>query len=64
MSQQQYLKRIERELQHLNKQIDLKIMRGEAYFKEARDHKLMLKKIRFIQRQSFFKRMFPSFSSL
>ncbi len=48
MSQTQYLKMLERELQKLNQVIDYKIVRGENYTKEARDHKLVLKKVRYI----------------
>jgi len=44
MSQTQYLKMLEKEIQKINKKIDLKILQGEKYFKEARDHKLLLKK--------------------
>jgi hypothetical protein len=54
MSQKEYLKIIERELSRINKIIDSKILRGEEYKKEAQNHKLLLKKIRFIQRKSFF----------
>ncbi len=61
MSQKQYLKIIEKEINRVNKIIDLKILRGEEYWKEARDHKLLLRKIRFYNRQSFLKRLFPSF---
>lgn len=53
MSQTQYLKMLEREIQKINKRIDLKILQGEAYFKEARDHKLLLQKVRFHTRRSF-----------
>ncbi len=53
MSQSQYLKMLEREINKINKKIDLKILQGEAYFKEARDHKLLLRKVRYHTRQSF-----------
>lgn len=59
MSQQEYLKLIQKEIQRINKKIDLKILRGEEYSREARDHKLLLKKIRFINRQNFFRRLMP-----
>ncbi len=52
MSQTQYLKMLEREIQKVNKKIDLKILRGEAYTKEARDHKLLLQKVRYHTRRS------------
>lgn len=60
MSQKQYLKTIEKEIQRINRIIDIKILRGEEYMREARDHKLLLKKIRFYNRQSFFKKLFSS----
>lgn len=60
MSQKQYFRTIEKEIQRINRIIDLKIVRGEEYAKEARDHKLLLKKIRFHNRQSFFKKFFSS----
>ncbi|KKR79676.1 MAG: hypothetical protein UU24_C0004G0014 [Candidatus Nomurabacteria bacterium GW2011_GWA2_40_9] len=61
MSQSQYLKMLERELQKINKIIDTKIVRGQDYMREARDHKLILKKIRYHTRRSFFDRFFSNF---
>ena len=58
MSQKQYLQLIEREIQEINKKIDVKIMQGESYMKEARDHKLLLKKVRYHARRTFFSRLF------
>lgn len=58
MSQKEFLKNIEKEIQRINKKIDLKILRGEEYSKEARDHRLLLKKIRYHKRRSFFDRFF------
>jgi hypothetical protein len=67
MSQKQYLKMLEKEIQNINKKIDMKIVRGEEYWKEARDHKLLLKRMRSFQRKSLFKnitqRFFPTFAS-
>jgi len=63
MSQKQYLKIVEKEIQKINKKIDLKILNGEEYSKEARDHKLLLKKIRFQNRQNLFRRFFPKILS-
>jgi len=63
MSQKQYLKTVEKEIQRINRIIDMKILRGEEYFREARDHKLLLKKIRFYNRQNLFRRLFPFFLS-
>jgi len=56
MSQTQYLKMLEREIQRINKKIDLKILQGEAYFKEARDHKLLLQKVRYHTRRGLMNR--------
>lgn len=50
MSQIQYLKMLEKEIQKINKKIDLKILQGKDYRKEARDHKLLLKKVRYNSR--------------
>lgn len=63
MSQKQYLKSIEKEIQRINKKIDLKILRGEKYSKEARDHNLLLKKIRYINRRNFFDRLFTKLNA-
>lgn len=63
MSQKQYLKTIEKEIQRINRKIDLKILRGEEYKKEARDHKLLLKKIRYNNRKSFFDKFFTKLAS-
>ncbi|OGI93679.1 hypothetical protein A3F97_01290 [Candidatus Nomurabacteria bacterium RIFCSPLOWO2_12_FULL_41_10] len=62
MSQAQYLKMLEKEIQKINKKIDLKIIQGEKYMKEAREHKLLLKKVRYHTRRNFFSRFFPSFA--
>ncbi|MFA7285350.1 MAG: hypothetical protein WC011_00675 [Candidatus Paceibacterota bacterium] len=61
MSQNQFLKILERDLQEINKTIDMKIMKGLDYTREARDHKLILKKIKYNTRSrgSFFNRFFP-----
>lgn len=59
MSQSQYLKMLEKEIQSINKKIDMKILQGEAYFKEARDHRLVLRKIRYHNRRNFFRKFFP-----
>ncbi len=61
MSQSQYLKMLEREIQRINNKIDMKILQGETYFKEARDHKLLLKKVRFHTRKSFTQKVIHLF---
>ncbi len=60
MSQTQYLKMLEKEIQKLNRVIDRKILRGEEYWKEARDHKLMLRKVQHLTHRSLFQRLFPN----
>ena len=61
MSQAQYLKMLEREIQKINKKIDLKILQGEKYMKEAREHKLLLRKVRYHTRQSLAQRIIHLF---
>lgn len=53
MSQSQYVKMLEREIQKINKKIDWKILQGLDYRKEARDHRLLLKKVRYNTKTSF-----------
>lgn len=64
MSQKEYLKTIQKEIQRINKIIDAKILKGEEYFREAKDHKLLLKKIRFIQRQNLLNKFFNKLSAI
>ena len=61
MSQSQYLKMLEREIQKINKKIDLKIFQGKDYKKEARDHKLLLKKVRYNTKTSLANRLVALF---
>lgn len=61
MSQSQYLKMLEREIQKINKKIDLKILQGEKYMKEARDHKLLLRKVRYHSRKGLVDRLVTLF---
>lgn len=59
MSQKQYLKMLEKEIQKINKKIDIKIIRGENYRKEAHDHRLMLRRLRYHTHRSFLGRFLP-----
>jgi len=61
MSQKQYLKMLEREIQKINKKIDLKILEGQKYSKEAREHKLLLKKVRYHSRRGLVNRLVTLF---
>lgn len=56
MSQTQYLKMLEREINKINKKIDLKILQGQDYKREARDHKLLLRKVRYHTRRGMMNR--------
>lgn len=60
MKHNEYMRIIEKELQRINKIIDYKIIHGEEYVREARDHRLLLRKLRQHQHQSFFQKLFPS----
>lgn len=61
MSQAQYLKMLEKEIQRINKKIDLKILQGQVYTKEARDHKLLLKKVLYHTKRSLISRFINLF---
>ncbi len=61
MSQTQYLKMLEKEIQKINKRIDQKIVQGESYWKEARDHKLLLRKLRYHTRRGLASRFINLF---
>ena len=61
MSQGQYLKMLEREIQRINKKIDQKILKGLPYSKEARDHKLLVQKVRFHTKRSFGQKVIDLF---
>lgn len=52
---------LEKEIQKINKKIDLKILQGQDYRKEARDHKLLLKKVRYNSRVSLTNRFVTLF---
>jgi len=70
MTREQYLKIIERELHNLNKKIDVKILQGIDYAKEAREHKQLLHKVRQHSRRGFLGKFlnslnrFPQFSNI
>lgn len=59
MNREQYVKIIERELHALNKRIDMKILQGVEYKKEARDHKILQRKMLQHSKRSFMSRLFP-----
>lgn len=54
MTREQYLKIIEREIHNINKRIDMKIIEGADYKKEAAEHKQLVHKIHQHSRRGFF----------
>lgn len=61
MTREQYIKILQRELSKLNREIDLRIISGEVYSKEAKEHKIILNKIRQHRRKTFINKLFASF---
>jgi len=61
MTQEQYIKILERELSKLNREIDLKIICGMNYSREATEHKIILRKMRQHRQKNFFKNIFTKF---
>ncbi len=59
MTEYQYKIALEKELEHLNKKIDLKIVYGCGYAKEARRHKMLSARARKLRQGSgnFFGRI-------
>lgn len=45
MTHEEYLSQLEKKIRILNRIIDHKILIGEKYVKEARDHRIILEKI-------------------
>lgn len=50
---------LEKEIQLINKRIDYKILQGEQYAREARDHRLLLRKVRQHTQRGILSRFFP-----
>lgn len=64
MSHDTLRKTIERELQKLNDEIDVKIVKGLSYVKESRRHKFMLKRLNELGRASgLFQKSFKLIST-
>lgn len=61
MTQNEYNKRIQAELTTLNRQIDIKILKGLSYAYESRKHKMLLSKLK-RQKSTVFGRILHSFS--
>jgi len=64
MSQREYLKALNTELQKLNEIIDWKILHDVQYRREARRHKMLLAQIRRDESRRRLSRMFRAFFPL
>ena len=58
MSTNKLISTIQKELENLNENIDLKILKGQSYKRESRRHKQLLSQLRQIRYKSFFDRSF------
>lgn len=61
MSKKQYLQTLQGQIQRLNLIIDRKIMMGRSYKLEARQHKMLLVKMRKFRNPSFFDKLASAF---
>jgi hypothetical protein len=57
MSQRQYIKMLQSQLQLLNQRIDRRIMTGQSYRALARQHRVLVAKIRSYRNPGFFDRV-------
>ena len=58
MTREQYVQILESQIQHLNQQIDFKIIQGQNYSNESKKQKELLLKIRQHSAPDFFKKIF------
>ncbi len=63
MTREQYIQTLQRELQKINREIDLRIISGEKYFELAKEHKLLLKRIYQHTHKNSVKSFFSKFFS-
>jgi len=65
MSKQQAIKEIRREIDRVNQEIDLKIIKGVPYAREARRHKFLMSQLsRLSPSRSWFNRTFNFASAI
>lgn len=62
MSKKQIQSAIAKELEKLNQKIDIKILEGESYRRDARRHKLLLSQMKQLRRREWFTRSFSYLS--
>ncbi len=57
MTREQYIHTLKYQLEQLNKEIDIKIIKGETYTDQARKHKILLSKMRTHGAKNFFSKL-------
>jgi len=62
MSREQYVKVLERQLEKLNREIDLKVISGQNYATLAQEHSELRKKIRQHRQTTFFNQVISAFT--
>ncbi|MGI9118095.1 MAG: hypothetical protein ACR2IQ_00925 [Minisyncoccia bacterium] len=62
MSKEQYIKVLERQLEKLNREIDLKVISGQNYTTEARAHAELRKKMRQHKQTTFLNQVISAFT--
>ncbi len=62
MSREQYVKVLERQLEKLNREIDLKVISGQNYATEARAHAELRKRMRQHKQATFFNQVMQAFT--
>ncbi|MBP6904544.1 MAG: hypothetical protein KBB91_00620 [Candidatus Pacebacteria bacterium] len=60
MTQNQYKKNIAHQLRILNERIDYKILHGQRYSEESRQHRELRRQMLKQSKRGFFSRMIPS----
>lgn len=64
MSHEQYVKILREELQKVNEEIDLRIIRGEMYASQAHKHRMLIDRMRKHAKKTFVDRLFNNLTSL
>ncbi len=64
MSHEQYIKILRQELQKVNEEIDIRIIRGEMYTSQAHKHRMLIGRMRKHARKTFSERLFSNVTSL
>jgi hypothetical protein len=62
MTREQYVKVLQRQIEKLNKEIDVKILSGQNYAAEAREHALLRRKMRQHKQANFMNQLWGAFT--